>query len=99
VELLSSAWAAMANSNKRKVVAIAAFLSNVLDPSIFLDVEMHEVHGNDGPLKWVLFLTKMKLHTLLEYQQMMIAIITRDLMKMRAGEVGSNLWTLEDLRQ
>jgi hypothetical protein len=53
VELLSSAWAAMANSNKRKVVAIAAFLSNVLDPSIFLDVEMHEVHGNDGPLKWV----------------------------------------------
>ncbi len=30
---------------------------------------------------------------------MMIAIITRDLMKMRAGEVGSNLWTLEDLRQ
>ncbi len=47
----------------------------------------------------VLFLTKMKLHTLLEYQQMMIAIITRDLMKMRTGEVGSNSWTPEDLSQ
>jgi hypothetical protein len=29
----------------------------------------------------------------------MIAIITRDLMKMRTGEVGSNSWTLEDLGQ
>jgi hypothetical protein len=47
----------------------------------------------------VLFLTKMKLHTLLEYQQMMIAIITRDLMKMRTGEVGSNSSTPEDLSQ
>jgi hypothetical protein len=41
----------------------------------------------------------MKLHTLLEYQQMMIAIITRDFMKMRTGEVGSNSWTPEDLSQ
>jgi hypothetical protein len=47
----------------------------------------------------VLFLTKMKLHTLLEYQQMTIAIITRDLMKTRIGEVGSNSWTPEDLSQ
>jgi hypothetical protein len=52
-ELVSSAWAAMANSNKRKLVPIAAFLSSILHPSIFLDVEMHEVNGNDGPLKWV----------------------------------------------
>jgi hypothetical protein len=47
----------------------------------------------------VLFLTKMKLHTLLEYQQMTIAIITRDSMKTRTGEVGSNSWTPEDLSQ
>jgi hypothetical protein len=47
----------------------------------------------------VLFLTKMKLHTLLEYQQMTIAIITRDLMKTRTGVVGSNSWTPEDLSQ
>ncbi|KAH8973918.1 hypothetical protein BDL97_01G073400 [Sphagnum fallax] len=53
-ELVSSAWAAMANSNKRKVAPIAAFLSSILHPSIFLDVEMHEVNGNDGPLKWLL---------------------------------------------
>jgi hypothetical protein len=51
-ELVSSAQAAMANSNKRKVAPIAAFLSSILHPSIFLDVEMHEVQ-NDGPLKWV----------------------------------------------
>jgi hypothetical protein len=47
----------------------------------------------------VLFLTEMKLHTLLEYQQMMIAIITRDLIKTRTGEVGSSSWTPEDLGQ
>jgi hypothetical protein len=41
----------------------------------------------------------MKLHTLLEYQQMAIAIITRDLMKTRTSEVGSNSWTPEDLSQ
>ncbi|CAK9256652.1 unnamed protein product [Sphagnum jensenii] len=98
-ELVSSAWAAMANSNKRTVAPITAFLSSIFHPSIFLDVEMHEVNGNDGPLKWVLFLTKMKLHTLLEYQQMTIAIITRDSMKTRTGEVGSNSWTPEDLSQ
>jgi len=50
-ELVSSAWAVMGSSNKRKVVPIAAFLSSVLHPSIFLDVEMHEVHGNDGPFE------------------------------------------------
>jgi tRNA guanosine-2'-O-methyltransferase len=44
----------MANSNRRKVAPIAAFLSSILHPSIFLDVEMHEVDGNDGPLKWLL---------------------------------------------
>jgi hypothetical protein len=47
----------------------------------------------------VLFLTNMKLHTLWEYQQMTIAIITRDLMKTRIGEVGSNSWTPEYLSQ
>jgi hypothetical protein len=30
---------------------------------------------------------------------MTIAIITRDLMKTRIGEVGSNSWTPEDLSQ
>jgi hypothetical protein len=30
---------------------------------------------------------------------MMIAIIIRDLMKMRTAEVGSNSWTPEDLSQ
>jgi hypothetical protein len=50
-ELVSSAWAAMANSDTRKVMPIVAFLSSVLHPSIFLDVEMHEVHGNDGPFE------------------------------------------------
>jgi hypothetical protein len=51
--LVRAAWAAVADSNKRRVASISAFLSAILHPNIFGNVSMHIIDGNPGPLKWV----------------------------------------------
>ncbi|KAH7425675.1 hypothetical protein KP509_11G065800 [Ceratopteris richardii] len=52
--LVRAAWAAIADSNKRRVGLISAFLSAIIHPNIFYQVTMHESNGDAGPLKWLL---------------------------------------------
>ncbi|MCO5564235.1 hypothetical protein L7F22_017893 [Adiantum nelumboides] len=52
--LVRAAWAAIADSNKRRVASIAAFLSAIIHPNIFHMVSMHNNDGDVGPLKWLL---------------------------------------------
>ncbi|KAI5079464.1 hypothetical protein GOP47_0004943 [Adiantum capillus-veneris] len=52
--LVRAAWTSIADSNKRKVASIAAFLSAIIHPSIFHIVSMHDNDGDAGPLKWLL---------------------------------------------
>ena len=51
--LVRAAWAAVADSNKRRVASVSAFLSAIIHPNIFGNVSMHSINGDHGPLKWV----------------------------------------------
>ncbi|PKA50280.1 hypothetical protein AXF42_Ash013369 [Apostasia shenzhenica] len=52
-QLVRSAWILHQSCNKRRVAPIAALLSAVLHESVFGDLTMHEMNGDEkGPLKW-----------------------------------------------
>jgi hypothetical protein len=54
MQLVKSSWILHLSCNKRRIAPIAALLSAILHPSIFLNLELHqENEKGPGPLKWV----------------------------------------------